>query len=118
MGDTSNATTPRKVMSEMEDTNMQKVGMRDDKEKATYEPYTSRERYYEQLYQRVTRSGSGVYTQWKYPSLTEQEPYVTGNPKDTRGTASGNRGIRPGVDLEDGIGSYCKYHCVHTSRCC
>ena len=38
-------------MSEMEDTSMQKVGMRDDKEKETYEPYTSRERYYEQLYQ-------------------------------------------------------------------
>ena len=50
MGDTSNATTPRKVMSEMEDTSMQKVGIRDDKEKEAYEPYISRERYYEQLY--------------------------------------------------------------------
>jgi len=28
-------------MSEMEDTNMQKVGMREDKEKKTYEPYMS-----------------------------------------------------------------------------
>jgi hypothetical protein len=39
-------------MSEVEDTSMQKVGMRDDKEKETYEPYTSRERCYERLYQR------------------------------------------------------------------
>ena len=46
-GDASNATTPRKVMSEVEDTSIQKVGMRDDKEKETWEPYTSRERYYE-----------------------------------------------------------------------
>ena len=45
-GDASNATTPRKVMSEVEDTSMQKVGMRDDKEKETYESYTSQERYY------------------------------------------------------------------------
>ena len=60
-GDASNATSPRKVMSEMEDTTMQKVGMRDDKEKEMYEPYTSRQRYYEQLYQRVKRSRSGVY---------------------------------------------------------
>ena len=37
-------------MSKMEDTSMQKVGTRDDKEKGTYEPYTSCERYYEQLY--------------------------------------------------------------------
>ena len=37
-GDASNATSPRKVMSEMEDTRMQKVGMRDDKEKEMYEP--------------------------------------------------------------------------------
>ena len=50
-------------MSEMEDTTMQKVGMRDDKEKKAYEPYTSRERYYERLYQRVRKSKSGVYTQ-------------------------------------------------------
>jgi len=54
-GDASNATSPRKVMSDMEDTNMQKVGMRDDKEKEMYDPYMSRERYYEQLYQRVRR---------------------------------------------------------------
>ena len=33
-------------MSEVEDTSMQKVGMRDDKEKETYESYTSQERYY------------------------------------------------------------------------
>jgi hypothetical protein len=41
---------PRKAMREMVDNNMQKVGMREDKEKKTYELYTSRERYYnEQL---------------------------------------------------------------------
>ena len=49
-------------MSEMEDTSIQKVGIRDDKEKEMYEPYMSRERHYEQLYQRVRRSGSGMYT--------------------------------------------------------
>ena len=38
-------------MSEREEISMQKVGMRDDKEKKVYEPYTSRERYYEQQYQ-------------------------------------------------------------------
>ena len=62
-GDASNATTPRKVMSEIEDTSMQKVGVRDDKEKETYEPYASRERYYGRLYQGVRRPGSGVYAQ-------------------------------------------------------
>jgi len=37
-------------MREMVDNNMQKVGMREDKEKKIYESYTSRERYYnEQL---------------------------------------------------------------------
>ena len=44
-GDASNAVSPRKDISEMEDTSMQKVGMRDDKEKETYERYMSRERY-------------------------------------------------------------------------
>jgi len=52
-GDASNAMSPRKTMSEMEDTIVQKVGMRDDKEKEVYESFMSRERYYEQLYQRV-----------------------------------------------------------------
>ena len=57
-------------MSDMEDISMQQVGMRDDNEKETYEPYTSRERYCEQLYQRVPRiSRSGVYAQQKSPSL-------------------------------------------------
>jgi hypothetical protein len=50
-------------MSEMEDTSMQNVGIRNDKEKETYEPYTSRERYYEGLYQRVRSSRPGVYAQ-------------------------------------------------------
>ena len=37
-------------MRERVDNNMQKVGMREDKEKKTYELYMSRERYYnEQL---------------------------------------------------------------------
>ena len=50
MGHTSYATSTRKVMKEMVDNNMQKVGMREDKEKKIYELYTSRERYYnEQL---------------------------------------------------------------------
>jgi hypothetical protein len=61
-GDASNATSPRKDMSEMEDTTMQKVGMRDDKEKEAYEPYTSRERYYEQLYQCEESEARGVHT--------------------------------------------------------
>jgi hypothetical protein len=56
-GDASNAKSPRKVMSEIKDTSMQKAGMRDDKEKEMYEPYTSRERYYEQLCQRVRKVG-------------------------------------------------------------
>ena len=53
-----------------------------------------------------------------YPIITEQEPKVTGNSKATRGAASGNSGVRIGVDLEDGICSYCHNSCVHTSRCC
>ena len=50
IGHTSYATSPRKAMRERVDNNMQKVGTREDKEKKTYELYTSRERYYnEQL---------------------------------------------------------------------
>jgi len=50
MGHTSYATTTRKTAREMVDNNIQKVGMREDKEKKMYEWYTSRERYYsEQL---------------------------------------------------------------------
>jgi len=48
-------------MSEMEDITMQKVGMRDDNEKEMYEPYTSRQRYCEGLYQHVKGSDEGVY---------------------------------------------------------
>ena len=56
-------------MSEMEDTSTQKVGMRDDKEKETYEPYTSRERYYEGLPISACEDVmSGVYVQRKSPS--------------------------------------------------
>ena len=43
------ATSPRKIMSEMEDISVQKVGTREYKEKKTYEPYTSRERYYKAI---------------------------------------------------------------------
>ena len=46
MGHTSYATSPRKAIREMADNNMQKLGIREDKEKKTYELYTSRERYY------------------------------------------------------------------------
>ena len=49
-------------MSEMEDTIVQKVGMRDDKEKEIYESFMSRERYCERSYQRVRMLGSGVLT--------------------------------------------------------
>jgi hypothetical protein len=108
-------------MSEMEDTSMQKVGMRDDKEKEMYEPYKSRERYYEPLYQRVRRSGrEGTHHEslQVHPIITDQEPYITGNPKATCGTASGNSAVRVGVDLEDGIRSYGQYRCIDASRCC
>jgi len=46
MGHTSYATSPRKITREIVDNNMQKVGMREDKEKKMYESYTSRERCY------------------------------------------------------------------------
>ena len=50
-------------MSEMVDTSMQKVGMREDNEKKTYDSYISRERRYEQRYQRVQGGWiSGVRT--------------------------------------------------------
>jgi len=47
MGPASYTTSPRTAVSDMEDTSMQNVGMREDKEKKTYEPNTSRERRYE-----------------------------------------------------------------------
>ena len=46
MGHMLYATSPRKAMRERVDNNMQKVGTREDKEKKTYELYTSREQYY------------------------------------------------------------------------
>jgi hypothetical protein len=46
MEHTSDAMNPRQAMREMVDNNMQKVGMREDKEKKIYESYTSRDRYY------------------------------------------------------------------------
>jgi len=51
MGPASYAMSQRAVTSEPEDTSMQKVGVREDKEKKTYEPNTSRERRYERRYQ-------------------------------------------------------------------
>jgi len=51
MGHASYAMSQRTVTSELEDTSMQKVGVREDKEKKTYEPNTSRERRYERRYQ-------------------------------------------------------------------
>jgi hypothetical protein len=57
-GHASYATSPRQAIREIEDNNMQKVGMRDDNEKKAYESYTSLERYYsEQRYQHVRRPG-------------------------------------------------------------
>ena len=54
MGLAPYATNPRNAMSEIEETSVQKVGMREDREKKTYEPYTSREqRYEEQHHQHV-----------------------------------------------------------------
>ena len=46
MGLAPYATSPRNDVSEMEETSVQKVGTREDREKKTYEPYTSRERRY------------------------------------------------------------------------
>jgi len=45
MGHTSYATSPRKTTRDMVDKNIQRVGMREDKEKKAYESYISRERY-------------------------------------------------------------------------
>ena len=45
-GHASYATSPRKAIREMEDNNMQKVGIREDNEKKAYESYTSQERCY------------------------------------------------------------------------
>jgi hypothetical protein len=47
MGHASYAMEPRKPMRETDDTSMQRVGIREDKEKKTYERYMSRERCYE-----------------------------------------------------------------------
>jgi len=59
----SYAMSPRKAMSEVEDTSMQKVGMHEDKEKNMYEPYMLQERHYEQWDQHVRKLGSVKYTQ-------------------------------------------------------
>ena len=120
-GDASNAMSPRKDISEVEDTSVQKVGMRDDKEKETYEPYMSRARHYEKLSISTWGDRGRECTHNEslqvHPIITEQEPYVTGNPEATCGAASGNGTVCIGVNLEDGTWSYCQYRSVHTSRC-
>lgn len=44
MGVASYAMSPRKEAREIEETSVHKVGMREEREKKTYESYTSRER--------------------------------------------------------------------------
>ena len=53
MGLAPYAMSHRNDVSEMEETSVQKVGTREDKEKKTYEPYMSRERRYEEQYQHL-----------------------------------------------------------------
>jgi hypothetical protein len=107
-------------MSEMVDNNMQKVGMREDKEKKAYESYTSRERYYgDQRYQYVRMLGQkGTHNESLQvnPIITQEEPYITGNPETTCSAAGSNGGVSMGVDLEDGIRGDCKHGCVRPNR--
>jgi len=74
-------------MSEMVDTSMQNVGIREDKEKKTYKPYTSRERRYE-------RNNMSTWEGWGWavthdedlqvnPIITDQKPHVTSEPETT-----------------------------------
>ena len=95
-GPASYAMSPREAMSEMEDTTRQKVGMREDKEKKTYEPYTSRERCYEQQCQyvkRLRRAGAHNESVQLHPLIADQKPYITGDPKPTCSAAEGNSGV-------------------------
>jgi hypothetical protein len=62
MGLAPYAISPRKDRSEIEEISVQKVGIREDKEKKTYEPYTSRERRYEQRDQREVVGVGTVHT--------------------------------------------------------
>ena len=55
--------SPRKDMSEMEEISVQKVGIREESEKKTYEPYTSRERCYEPHYEHLRWLGSEMCAQ-------------------------------------------------------
>jgi len=97
----------------MVDNSMQKVGMREDKEKKAYESYTSRERYYsEQRYQNVRRLGQkGTHHESLQvnPIITEEEPYITSNPKTTCDTAGSNGDVSMGVDIEDRIRGDCNH---------
>ena len=121
MGHTSYATSPRKTTKEMVDNNMQKVGMREDKEKNAYESYTSRERYYsEQQYQYMRTLGQKSTHDESLqinPIITQEEPYITSNSKTTCGAAGSNGAVSMGVDPEDGIRGDCKYGCVRPNHC-
>ena len=101
---------------------MQKVGMREDKEKNAYESYTSRERRYDkQRYQHVRRlDQKSTHNESLQVNriITEEEPYVTSHPKTACTAAGSNRSVSMGVNLEDGIRGYCKYGCVRPKRRC
>lgn len=121
MGLAPYAMSPKNDMSEMEETSVQKVGTREDTEKKTYDPYTSRERRCEEQYQHIKccdRNGTHNERPQVHPTITEQEPDVTGDPKSTCGAADGNRGISIGVDVEDGTRSYRKHRRVDTKCYC
>ena len=121
MGHKSYATSPRKTTREMVDNSMQKVGMREDKEKNAYESYTSRERYYSeqrrQYMRRLGQKGTHNESLQVNPIITEEEPYITSNPKTTYDTAGSNGGVCMGIDLEDRIRGDCKHGSVRPKHC-
>jgi len=123
-GHASYAMNPREAVSDTEDRSIQKVGMREDKEKKTYEPYMSRERHYEQQYQQPVgrRLGGKTGTHNEglqvHPIIADQEPHVTDDPKTTCSAASGNNFVSVGVDFEDGVRGYRKHRNVHTGCHC
>jgi hypothetical protein len=53
-----------------------------------------------------------------HPAITEQEPYITGNPKPTCCAADGDRGTSVGIDFEDRIRRYRKHRSVYTGWYC
>jgi len=52
------------------------------------------------------------------PIITEEEPYITRNPKATCSAAGSNGVVSMGVDLEDRIRSDRKHGCVRPKRHC